>query len=44
MKSEWQKAFNILNQEIKYIKKFLRLVSHNKVDIYELVRLALLWL
>jgi hypothetical protein len=40
-KSEWQKALNILNQEIENNKKSLRLVGNNKVDICVLVGIAL---
>jgi hypothetical protein len=42
-KSEWQKALNILNQEIENNKKFLRLVGNNKIDICVLVGIALRW-
>jgi hypothetical protein len=40
-KSEWQKALNILNQEIENNKKSLRLLGNNKIDICVLVSLAL---
>jgi transcriptional regulatory protein LevR len=40
-KLEWQKALNILNQEIENNKKSLRLVCNNKIDICLLVSIAL---
>ena len=43
-KPEWQKALNIINQEIENNKKSLRLVGNNKIDICAIVRLALRYL
>lgn len=40
-KPEWQKALNILNQEIENNKKSLRLVGYNKINICVLLRKAI---